>query len=209
MSEFKFTTTDPAAFDATIYIMPVALQCADFSNSFYRADADRAKLLGITEYTDGTPLCEVLFENPGEDSSWYNGDMPKYLQAILAGDNKHTVRAPNYVPARWVRDLILFDGIELHPNENCVIRLKLNSYQGIKGDSSAKLVLNQNLTAEINNKRKYAGEAKEKSDKKGFAKHARHLAALLDLAGCKTEADQWRAEANKALEEKMPEYCMV
>lgn len=209
MSTFNFTTTEPAVFDATVYIMPVALQVADFSNSFYRADADRARLLGITEYQDGVPLCEILFENPGEDSSWYNGDMPKHLQAILGGTNEHTVRAPNYVPARWVRDLILFNGIELHPNEHCVIRLKLNSYQGIKGDSSAKLVLNQNLTAEIYNKKKYAGEAKEKNDKKEFAKQAKHLAALLDLAGRTTEAAQWRTEANKALEEKMPEYCMV
>lgn len=210
MSEFNFTTTEPESFTANIYIQPVQLEIADFKNSFTRVDAARAKLLGITEYDDGAVLCEVLFQNPGDDnSSWYNCDMPQMLQAILGANEDHSISAPRYIPVRWVRDMILFSGIELHPNEHCTIRLKLNEYQGFKGDSSAKLVLNQNLTAAVLDGIKAAEEAEKKSDKREFARRAKRVATFLELSGRKTEAEGWRQKAEKALEEKMPEYCMI
>ena len=204
-------TNNTTTFDSNIYIMPVPLEVADMSVSFYRADAARAKLLGITGYEDGVPLCEVIFQDPeDDDTSWYNGDMPKYLQACLGADDDHSVKAPRYVPASFVRDLILFDGVQLHTvNENVKVAVKLNSYQGSRGDSSARFVLNCNLTAAIKVWMKTTEEWQKKGDKREFAKHARGLAALLDLAGKKEDAAEWRKKATEALTETMPEYCMV
>lgn len=198
-------------FNANLYIMPIPLEIADMSVSFYQKDASRAKLLGITGYEDGSPLCEVVFQSPEDDNtSWYNGDMPGYLQACLGADDDHNVAAPRYVPASFVRDLILFDGVQLHTvNEAVKIDVKLNSYQGSRGDSSARYVLNCNLTAAVKVWTKATEEGQKKGDKREFAKHARGLATLLELAGRKEEAEGWRQKATEALTEIMPEYCMV
>lgn len=198
---------------AEVYFMPVALEVCDLSKSFYKKDAERAKALGIDGYEDGTPLVEVVISTPGaEDSSWNNDGLPKELDSLFTfyncgADGEIIHRGPRYIPASFAAKLCKFDEVETSVAPEIKIAWRLNDYQGLKGDSKAKDVLNINLSYTIRQEKEYLAGADLKKDdtKRNIAKN---LVVFLKLAGAAEEASEWEAKIRDA-EEVKTEYAFV
>ena len=206
------TNTEIQTFNAEVYFMPVAMEIADLSKSFYKQDADRAEALGIDGYEDGAPLVEVVISTPGmEDNSWYNDRLPKELEAYFAfynyvKDPNSAYRGPRYVPASFAAQLCKFDGVETSVAPEVKIAWKCSDYQGLKGDNRAKDILNINLSYTIKQLKNNLADADLKD--KIYRDRAKHLVTFLKLAGAADEAYEWEA-AVREVEEVKTEYSFV